>query len=331
MSQKLLLTTALLCLALIMLYALFGDQFKSSKPVPSVSIAVSKTPLSAPIYIADMKGFFDPSCAQVKLHEVIGGKRAFESLVKGESDFATSSDSVMVFEGLKRNDFVNLASFVQSDNDVKLITLKDSGINEYHDFLEKKVAVTKGTSGEYLLSLYLALGGLSLDDINLISLPPEKMQQAVLEKQADIVVTWEPFVFNILKSSSEKVKILPSKNLYTLTFNLLAKKGKSADHSSAVCVLQGLKKAIEFIATNQEQSQNILVEKLSIEPSFINWVWQDYIFQLSLNRSFISDLETQAEWAIQNNAGTTKAVPNFTTLINPKPLKQVEPLAVKLL
>ena len=86
---------------------------------PTVNIAVSKTPLSGPIYIADSLGFFEESCVDVEITDVIGGKNSFDLVITGEADFGTSSGSVIVFEGMFRNDFVSLASFAQSDNDVK--------------------------------------------------------------------------------------------------------------------------------------------------------------------------------------------------------------------
>jgi len=296
---------------------------------PAVTIAVSKTPLSAPIYVADQKGFFDSRCAEVSLREVIGGNRSFESMISGEADFATSSDSVIVFKGLVRSDFVNLASFVQSDNDVKFIALESSGINFSQDFKGRNVGVTKGTAGEYFLSTYLALGGLSHDDINLFYLPPEKMSSALESEEVDVIAAWEPYAHKTLKSLKGRAKVLSSKNLYTLTFNLLTAKGASEGLSrSSICVLTGLKKAIDFIAVNPEETQKIMVQRLELEPSFISWVWQDYIFKLDLGRSLLMNLESQADWAVKANLVKAKQLPDFKEYLEPEPLTKVDPFAV---
>ena len=87
-----------------------------------VTIAVSKTPLSSPFYIAKAIKAFDDTCVEVKYTEVIGGQLAFEKVINGEVEFGTSSDSVMAFQSLNQHAFVTHAMFVQSDNDVKLIT-----------------------------------------------------------------------------------------------------------------------------------------------------------------------------------------------------------------
>lgn len=298
---------------------------------PSVTIAVSKTPLSTPLYVADEKGFFDPRCAKVKLKEVIGGNRSFDSMISGEADFATSSDSVIVFRGLVRSDFSNIASFVQSDNDVKFIALESSAISFSQDFKNKKIGVTKGAAGEYFLSTFLALGGLSVEDVNLVHLSPEQMQDALQEGLVDVIVPWEPYAHNTIKAFKGKAKIIPSKNLYTLSFNLLVNKSSSnANSETAACVLKGLKKSIDFIAANKEETQNIIVKKLNLDPSFIDWVWQDYIFKLDLSRSLLMNLESQANWAIKAQLVKARQPPDFRNYLESEPLTKVDPLAVNL-
>jgi ABC-type nitrate/sulfonate/bicarbonate transport system substrate-binding protein len=74
--------------------------------------------------------------------------------------FGTSSDSVIAFQSLTMPSFVSHAMFVQSDNDVKLITHSADNIKSAVDLKAKKVAVTQGTASEYLLSTLLAIKGL---------------------------------------------------------------------------------------------------------------------------------------------------------------------------
>ena len=295
----------------------------------TIKIAVSKTPLSAPIYIAEAQGYFEQSCANVTLEEVIGGKASFEKVISGEAHLATSSDSVVVFKSLLRNDFAALATFVQSDNDVKIFTYEDSNIFTGKDLIGKSVGVTRGAAGEYLLSAFLALDGLSINDIHTVGLSPDKLPQALIDKSIDAAVVWEPYGYEIASKLSGKAKMLNTKNLYTLTFNLIGKRSsKTGQDKSCQCVISAVNQAIDFIAAEPLIAQQILKEKLQLDENFIQWVWPDYIFKLSLNRSLIMNLEAQAKWVIDSNLVTTKTLPDYKNYIDKNPLKAVKPFAV---
>ena len=313
--------------SLIFLTQSCGDTNPTAKK--SIKIAVSKTPLSAPIYIAQAQGYFDQSCANVTLEEVIGGKASFEKVISGDAHLATSSDSVIVFKSLLRNDFAALATFVQSDNDVKIFTYEDSDIYSGKDLIGKTVGVTRGAAGEYLLSAFLALDGLNISDVHTVGLGPDKLPQALIDKTIDAAVVWEPYGYEIAKKLNGKAKVLNTKNLYTLTFNLIGKRStKSGQDKSCQCVIAAINQAIDFIAANPLTAQHILKSKLDLDENFIQWVWPDYIFKLSLNRSLIMNLEAQAQWVINSQLVTTKTIPDYTSFIDDSSLKKVKPFAV---
>ena len=298
----------------------------------SVKISVSKTPLSAPFFIAEALNLFENTCADVTLIETIGGKKSFDKVMNGEADYGTSSDSVLVFESLTRDDFVTLATFAQSDNDVKIITTTSSGIITGKDTFNKRIGYTKGAAGEYLLSTFLALEGSNISHIISKQYAPDKLQQALLNNEIDVVVLWEPYAYQTIKALSQQAKVLNTKSLYKLTFNLIALKTRSAEQvDSSICILKGLNRAINYIAVEPDKSKAILVERLALDQQFIDGVWEDYIFKLGLNRSLQMSLQSQATWAIENGMVAPQTIPNYEEIIDASALLQVNPLAVTLL
>ena len=296
-----------------------------------IRIAVSKTPLSTPVYIADEKGFFEKHCGDVRLKEVVGGNRSFESMAAGNADFATSSDSVLVYKAFNRSDFVALASFVQSDNDVKFITLEDSIQMQGSDLTNKKIAVVKGSASEYFLSTYLALEGVSPDAVTLMGMPPNEMPDALESKMVDAIVPWEPYGYKAIQKMEGQAKVIPTKNLYSLTFNLVALKADvEARPEASECVLRSLSEAIDYIAINPLETQKIIASRLNLNSDFIFWIWSDYIFKLSLNRSLLMNLKSQAQWVVSSGNDPVQTVPDFMLLLNPEPLIRVKPEAASL-
>jgi hypothetical protein len=91
----------------------FNLQHFWSKDKYPVTIAVSKTPLSTPFYVAKSINAFEETCVSVEYEAVIGGRAAFEKVMTGMVDFGTSSDSVIAFQSLTKHSFVTHAMFVQ--------------------------------------------------------------------------------------------------------------------------------------------------------------------------------------------------------------------------
>jgi ABC-type nitrate/sulfonate/bicarbonate transport system substrate-binding protein len=295
-----------------------------------VSIAVSKSPLSTPFYVAKSINAFEETCVSVKYDDVIGGQVAFAKVVSGEADFGTSSGSVIAFQSLAKKSFVTHAMFVQSDNDVKFITRSSDKVESVIELKGKRIGVTKGTASEYFLSTLLAIDGLLIEDVKLYHFEPEQLVNGFINNEVDAIVPWEPFVFNATQLLSEQIKIHDTKNLSSISFNLISQRADSQLVEKAKCVIQGLSIAIEYIAAYPEKSKEIVINELNLEPSFIDWVWPDYIFKLGLNQSLMLDIKSQATWAIDVQMSGYSEMPIIDSFIDSRAMLQVDPGAVNI-
>lgn len=310
--------------------AYFGVMPLLKQEKHSVVIAVSKTPLSTPFYVAKAINAFDETCVTPEYISVTGGQAAFESVIKGQADFATSSDSVIAFESLKNQDFVTHAMFVQSDNDVKILTKTADNINAFIDLKGKRIGVTQGTASEYILSTLLAIEGLTLEDVVLRNYAPERLIEGFERNEIDAILPWEPFAFEALQIFKNEIKIHDTKSLSTLSFNLVS---QSADHrlvEQAACIIQGLQTAIHYITSHPQQSKNIVVKELAIPADFIDWVWPDYIFKLGLNQSLILNINAQAIWAQGTQVTPLIDTPSAIDFIDTRALLKVDSGAVNI-
>ena len=295
-----------------------------------VTIAVSKTPLSTPFYIAKAINAFDDTCVDVKYIDVLGGQAAFKKVMDSNVDFATTSDSVIAFQSLTKQSFVTHAMFVQSDNDVKLITRTADNVTSLKELKGKKIGVTKGTASEYLLSIILAIEGLTIKDVKLYHYKPAQLIEGFNNSEVDAIVPWEPFVFQASESLKNKITIHDTKSLSTLSFNLISQKADSQLVDKAKCVIEGLQTAISYIASHPKESKKVVMDKLHLSTGFIDWVWPDYIFKLGLNKSLILNINSQAVWAVETQMSEYKKVPDITKFIDSRALSQVEPRAVNI-
>jgi len=327
--KKIIITTTLAGVALAVFLSLFHSE--NSIPLKPLSIAVSRTPLSAPVYIADEMGYFEDAGIQVVLDEVIGGHRSFQAVNEGRSDLGTSSGSVLMFAAMRGDDYVNLGTFVQSGNDLKLISHRDAGVTRMEDLVDKKIGVIKNTASEYFLSILLAIANIDIRSVQLVELKAEEMPDALADGRVDAISVWEPYGFYAIQNLTQKARVLKTKNLFTLSFNLTTKKSYADQHQAELRqVFKALNKATEFIAEYPEETRVIIRNRLNQQQRFIDWIWPDYLFKLALNRSLVLSLENQARWTIDSGLANKKHIPAFENNIDKRALMAVLPEAVSL-
>lgn len=225
-----------------------------------------------------------------------------------------------------------LASFVNTNQDVKLLTRKSSGIRTWADLAGKRIGTLKGTSAHYYLDVSLLFEGTPTKGIEIVSLPPEQLGQALISGKVDAVAIWEPFAYEIKQSLGSDALQLPGNRIYTTSFNLSGLKPTVTNRQSDVLrVLKALDKAERFIAEHPAEAQGILRTALRMDQAFIDAVWKNYNYRLQLNQSLLSTMEGQARWA-QRSGYVPQGIPgiNMLDIIDTELLQQVSPAAVTL-
>ena len=319
---------ALVFIGAAYLYSSFESRWQQPK-YPTV-IAVSQSPLSAPFYVAKAIGAFDTTCVNVELEKVNGGQIAFAKVMSGEVDFGTSSDSVIAFQSLTHQTFVTHAMFVQSDNDVKLITRSEDNIKDVSHLKGKKIGVTKQTASEYFLRTILAIEGLNVSDVTLIDYEPEQLIDGLMNKEVDAITPWEPFAFQSHQILSDKITIHETKNLNTLSFNLISLTPDISRIEKAKCLIQGLNTAINYIASQPDDAKEVVMQELGLSTEFIDWVWPDYIFKLELNQSLLLNLKSQTTWITETQQIPNNSAPDIAQFVDSRAILQVNPSAVNI-
>jgi NitT/TauT family transport system substrate-binding protein len=309
----------------------FGHK-ESNQPsqLPKVTIAVSTTPLSAPFYIAKVKGFFKIAGVDVSIKEIPGGKKCFEALQRGEVDLATTSKSVIMFNSFNKANFSVLTSFVESDNDIKIVTLTKSKITTAEDLTGRTVGIVKGSASEYFLHSWLTSANIDPTTVKTRAYAVKDMPAALNRGEVDAISVWEPFAYKSMQLNSES-SIVPTEGQYKLSFNLVHLTNNPifnqppqnvVSNTVERAILEGLNKATHFIQAHPEDAQLILRRHLKLSQDFIDWVWVDYQFKLSLNTALIHSLDKQAQWAIDAGLVEQQEVPNYLHFISPEALKR---------
>lgn len=296
-----------------------------------LELAVARTPLSLPLYVAEAEGYFAERGLALKLSDCVGGHRCLQLVLDGSADVATASDSPVMFRSFERSDFVVVGTFVTTSDDVKLVGRRSAGVTRPGDLRGKKVGVVRGASSHYFLDSFLLLNGIDPRSVTMIGLQPDEMAAAMASGKVAAVAVWEPFAFDTLRALKGDTIVLPHANVYSLSFNLVAhRRLVGARDAELAKLLHAVARAEVFIRDKPREAQAILRKRLGVDPSFIDWVWPGLRFRLGLDQSLIKTLESEARWAIREGhvAGTT--VPNYLRYMHPLPLREVDANSVSL-
>lgn len=307
-------------------------QEKFTGPREKVTIGIGSMILSLPILVASEKGFFSDEGLDVTLKYYPSGKKAMEGMFAGEVELSTGADIPIVFYSFIREDFVVFATFVYSYDDIKVICRKDRGGNRPEDLKGKKVGTSLKTSAHFFHHVYLTEHGIDKSDIKIIDIPPEDLPRALQDGKVDAIVIFEPYAYRAQKALPDKAVRLPKSKFYRETFNLTSMKRFAHEHPELLKnVLKAVDRAIEFIKQNKKESIALMVQRANLDEEFLVSVWDDFVYELSLDHSLLATLEDEARWAVKNKLTDRTEVPNYLGFIYMDGLKAVKPEAATII
>ena len=297
-------------------------------PAQPLRLSVSTTPLSLPIFVAESQGYFVAEGLSLKIDEVNGGHRTLQQVFDDKADVATSSEAVVMFNSFKRNDYAVIATFVTSDDDVRIVTRAGKGISGIAQLRGRRVATVTGAASHYYLDTSLLLSGVDPKQVQIRNLQPELMAQALEKDEVDAIAIWEPIPFQALAGIADAT-VLPKTRAYLLSFNLIvSKRILGTRDDDLVRLLRAVDRAQRFIAAEPAKAQAILRARLHADQKFIDYLWPRYNYRLTLGQSLLTTLEGEARWAREEGYVKGERSPNYLDFIHSAPLRRVRPDAV---
>ena len=295
-----------------------------------LTIAVSRSPLNLPLYVAESQGYFAAEGVQVSFKDVLGSVRAMQQLADDTADLATGADTPIVFNSVGRNDFVVLTSLASSSKHVSLVASKAVGYSRPNDLVGKRIGTVHASSGQFYADSWLIYHGIDPKRTRMVSLQLEDMRAALAKGEVDAVAVWEPYRHDILVGVPGTV-LLPDLGLYTTNMNLVADRRTLDPHDDKLMrVLRVLLRAEQFIYAEPGKARAILRERLNLTQDEVDRLWPNNNYRIGLDQSLITSLESQARWARAEGHITGGGVPNYLRFIYADPLRRVRPDRVRI-
>jgi NitT/TauT family transport system substrate-binding protein len=297
-----------------------------------ITLGVERSLLPAAVWVAESKGYFQKAGLDLTIKEFDSGKLSFLDMLAGDVDISTVAPTPIMFTSFIRQDFLIFATFVSSDNDIKVIANKDKGINTTKDLKGKRIGTPAGTTGQFILAAFLTYNGLFESDVEMVDINPSGLPEAINSGEVDAIIIWEPHGHNALKLLGDKAIRLPSAEVYRTTFNFMVMQDFARESPEALKrFLSAIDGATTFINTNKEEAQRVVSERLNLDKKLTNQLWDDFIFDVSLSQALIITLEDEARWAIKNKLTEKNKVPNYLDFIYLNALEAIKPEAISII
>ncbi len=271
------------------------------------------------LYIANEKGYFEKAGLNVEI-------RAYPSLFDMSKDDESGKiqgvanltlDAINeVYRGLDHKivltlDYSNGADGIIASRNTQ--SLKDAK--------GKRVAFEHGTLEEFFITYALDQDGLRLKDIVPINLNAEESAKAVVKGNADIAVTYEPYMSKAL-AESDGHKIYTSADAPGLITDVLTfREDFINEHSKAIeVIIREYFRAINFWKEHPEEANVIIAKYLGIAPEEVPAILQGIsMIDLKENRTAFTFAA-----GLQSLYGNLRSIGEFVWKQNYKDKKRID-------
>ena len=218
-----------------------------------------------PLYLAAEKGFFaEEGLELVFVDEQLDAARR-DAFKAGMLDAEAGTIDQLVSKRAFDTPVVAVAEIDLSLGGDAIVA--DETIRSLSDLVGKRVALARDDVGETFLSYLFHKAGLSLDEITIVPMAPDKAGQAFLDGKVDAAVTWEPWVSRAAARPGAHV-LVSTKDEPAIIVDILTVREDIVRDNPAVVgkLLRGWYRAVEYYKAHPEEASGIIAPRLNLAP-----------------------------------------------------------------
>jgi NitT/TauT family transport system substrate-binding protein len=284
---------------------------------------------TCPVTVAQQKGYFTQAGVAAQIRQYSSGKASLQAALDGKADLATTADIPIMLAAMSNVPVSVVATFFKTEHDHGIVARRDSGILTPAGLKGKRLGVTIGTSGHFVLDAFLSRQHLAPGDVTMHNLKPEQFAGALARGEVDAIATWEPFLGNLLSQLGANGAAFYAEDIYEIPYNLAGTRAYVARNPDLMKkVLRALARGIQDCKNEPEASRAIMEAVLKVDTSKWKAQWPTYRFKLGLDQGLILALEDESRWAVSASLVPARPMPNFPDYIYLDALVAVAPAAV---
>jgi len=265
-------------------------------------------------YIAEDQRFFSRNSLNVTPRKYDTGVASLGGLLNREVDIAVGiAEFPLVCRALQKEKVLIIGNIDKAEF-IYLLGRKDRGIEKVSDLRGKRVGTTFGTVAHFHLGRFLNLHGMDIQDITLVDVEtPEEWVNAVVNGDIDAVSTAQPYANSVKDRLGDNGVVWPAQSGQPLHGLVISSNDWITRHPEGTKrFLKSLAEAEGFLIHHPAQAKAILQKRLNLDAAYVERVWSQNQFSLSLDQGLIATMEDETRWMIANNLTSEKNTPDST-------------------
>jgi ABC-type nitrate/sulfonate/bicarbonate transport system substrate-binding protein len=303
-----------------------------SGPVASITLAYAPYLETALYWIALDQGYFARNGLNVTLRKYDNLAPAVDAMLNGEVDIVGNSTEFPLVSRAFQNAKISALASVAQSNTVSLVARRDRGITQVSDLKGKRVGSIFGTITDFFLGRLLELNGMSTKDITPVDVKTAAASVgALVSGEIDALVVSQPYASSARDQLGANAYFQSAQSGQSLYALAVCQDDWIASHPELITrFLKSLAQSEDFIARHPAEAKAAIRAGLNFDQAYLESIWPQSTFSLSLYQLLIITMEDEARWEISNGLVSAKAVPNFLDYIYADGLKSVDAGAVRI-
>ncbi|MBL7222919.1 MAG: ABC transporter substrate-binding protein [Candidatus Brocadiae bacterium] len=254
-----------LWLACLLILAGCGSEGPEGEKLDRLSIAFQSWVGYGPLYPAADKGFFAEEGLELMFvdEELDAARR--DAFKAGMLDAEAGTIDLLVSKRAGDTPVVAIAVIDLSLGGDAIVATE--GIRSLEDLVGKRVSLARDDVGETFLAYLLHEAGLSLEQLTIVPVSPEKAAQAFLDGKVDAAVTWEPWVSRAAAREGAHVLVSTREKPGIIVDVLTVREQIVRDNPAAVRgLLRGWYRAVEYYKAHPDEGSRVIAPHFGLSP-----------------------------------------------------------------
>jgi ABC-type nitrate/sulfonate/bicarbonate transport system substrate-binding protein len=293
---------------------------------------IGSDPLAALVHVAQDQNLFSKNGINLTITNYVTGPNTINATLYGKTDFGTSLEYAFVANSALKDGNLSIVATVDKSQMVFIIARKDSGIQNIGDLEAKKIGLTQQMSSIFYLGRFLELHDLSIANVTLVNLAASEYVNALVNGTVDAFVAGASYIQQAadqLPNNTVVWSVQSDQVTYSLVF---CRNDWITQHPELLQrFLKSLSQAENFVVNHPVDAKSNIQKDYNATNAYMNQIWGNHQFSLSLDQSLVSAMEEDARWMISNNLTNQSVVPDFTKYIYFDGLNSVKPESVNII
>jgi ABC-type nitrate/sulfonate/bicarbonate transport system substrate-binding protein len=302
----------------------------SSGTVETVKYGLVPVEASALFFVAEDQHYFAANGIDFSEKTYDTGLASANGMLQGEVDIGSAAEFAIVGKLFNKENMALFGTFDKAQT-IYIIGRKDRGVTNLSDLKGKRIGIVRQTVLEFYLGRFLDLQGIGLQNVTLVDVKAPQYEDAIVNGNLDAIICNQPYVDAIRNRLGNNGVVWPAQSSQLTNSILICKPDLVTNHPETIIkFLKALNQGEKYLVSHPAEAKALVQKRLKYTDAYMEAVWPQHQFSLSLDFSLLVTMDDEAHWLIINNLTAEKSAPDFSKYIYLDGLKAVDSKAVNI-